>query len=164
LAELADAYALIGNAKAAKAFFREAFFVDPQGVDLDSMESDLILRLRDAVTERGVEGEALAEWMPVYGRLLGVLSIKGVLKPVELSRIKQAVLALEREQRGNAGAPALLKPRLLNRYFWLIDPWMSVGGEAGEADNAREIEETMLKIKYIDEDIYAQYRNERSTR
>jgi hypothetical protein len=60
---------------------------------------------------------------------------------------------MENELRGNQEEKSLLKPRLINRYFWLIDHY----------ENNREdpslIEETMLKIKLIDPAIYERYRN-----
>ncbi|MDR0526037.1 MAG: hypothetical protein LBG90_09245 [Spirochaetaceae bacterium] len=153
LSELADVYALLEETKAAKVLFREAFFLDPQGVDLRSMESELIKRLRNRVRELGYEGPALAEWMPIYGCLLGVFSVKRELKPVELSRLKQSIFALETEIRNNPMQAYLLKPRLINRYFWLIDHY----------ENTREdpiqVEETRLKIKVLDPAVYERYRN-----
>jgi tetratricopeptide (TPR) repeat protein len=94
LSELADINALLGDDRAAKVLFREAFFQDPQGVDLRSMESDLILRLRDRVRELGYEGEELAEWIPVYGYLWGVFSVKRELRQIEAGRLRDSILSL----------------------------------------------------------------------
>jgi len=71
------------------------------------------------------------------------------LKPVELGRLKQSILALENELRGNS-SPGI-KPRLLNRYFWLID-------HCEHSRDTPTIEETMLKIKVIDPVVYKHYR------
>ncbi|GHV65314.1 hypothetical protein AGMMS49587_19360 [Spirochaetia bacterium] len=169
IAELADVNALLGENRAAKALFREAFFLDPQKVDLRSMESELIIRLREKVRSMGYSGPELCEWIPVYGCLFGVFSVKRELKPVELGRLRQSIFFLENEIRSSPGTSAgagfpkgsvsrgappdtgYLKPRLINRYFWLIDHF----------ENTREapgiIEETMLKIKIIDRSIYDQY-------
>jgi hypothetical protein len=153
LSELADVYALLEETKAAKVLFREAFFLDPQGIDLRSMESEMIKRLRDWVREAGYEGPALAEWLPIYGCLLGVFSVKRELKPAELSRLKQSIFTLETEIRANPSQEPLFKPRLINRYFWLIDHYENVREDPGQ------VEETMLKIKVIDPAIYERYRN-----
>jgi tetratricopeptide (TPR) repeat protein len=162
IAELADVNALLAEHRAAKALFREAFFLDPQKIELRSMESELIIRLRDKVKEIGYSGPELPEWIPVYGCLFGVFSVKRELKPVELSRLKQSIISLENEIRSRPNnhadngargmdSGALLKPRLINRYFWLIDHF----------ENTREapgiIEETMLKIKIMDRSIYDWY-------
>ncbi|GHV42529.1 hypothetical protein AGMMS50268_07990 [Spirochaetia bacterium] len=155
IAELADVNALMAEHRAAKALFREAFFLDPQKIDLRSMESELIIRLRDKVREMGYAGPELPEWIPVYGCLFGVFSVKRELKPVELGRLKQSIFSLENELKSSAAdrpdSGLLLKPRLINRYFWLIDHF----------ENNREapgiIEETMLKIKIIDRSIYDWY-------
>jgi tetratricopeptide (TPR) repeat protein len=152
LSELADVYALLEEARAAKALFREAFFLDAQGIDLRSMESEMILRLRDRVRELGYSGPELAEWIPIYGRLFGVFSVKRELKPVELGRLKQSVFTLENELHSRPGEAPLLKPRLLNRYFWLIDHY-EIREETGP------VEETLLKIKIVDPAVYERFRN-----
>ena len=87
----------------------------------------------------------------MYGCLFGVFSVKRELKQVEAGRLKQSIFTLETELRGNPEQNALLKPRLINRYFWLIDHY----------ENTREepelIEETLLKIKVTDAEIYERY-------
>jgi tetratricopeptide (TPR) repeat protein len=201
LAELADVNALLGDPRTAKVLFREAFFMDPQAVDLWSIESDMIIRLRQKVAELGYEGRVLAEWIPVYGALWGIFSVRRELKPIELSRLKQSILALESESRNTVGKPAelrqnrasrsefepgqnrtgrseiyaqgapaelrrsrvspqddFIKPRLLNRYFRLIDHYGTIQG-GNVRNNSELVEDTMRKIKLIDPDIHDQYRN-----
>jgi hypothetical protein len=117
------------------------------------MESEMIIRLRDKVKEMGYSGPLLAEWLPVYGCLFGVFSVKRELKQVELGRLKQSIFSRENEIRSGGGAEgaSLLKPRLINRYFWLIDHY----------ENTREdpalMEEIMLKIKLADPAVYERY-------
>jgi hypothetical protein len=152
LSELADVKALLGDIRAAKVLFREAFFLDPQNIDLLSLESEIIFRLRLKVAELGYEGPELVEWLPVYGSIWGVFSIKRELKPVDLGKLKQSILSLENDLRSGQD-PGLLKPRLLNRYFRLIDYYENV------RNNSDMVEETMLKIQFIDPVIYEQYRN-----
>ncbi|MDR0710492.1 MAG: tetratricopeptide repeat protein, partial [Spirochaetaceae bacterium] len=100
LAELADVNALLDETRAAKALFREAFFMDPQGVYLQNMESEMIVRLRNQVASLGFSGPELPEWIPIYGTIFGVFTVKRALKPVELGRIRQSVISLENEIRG----------------------------------------------------------------
>jgi len=148
LAELADVNALMEETRAAKALFREAFFRDAQGVDLRSMESELILRLAERVRALRYEGEELLEWIPVYGYLWGVFSVKRELRREEVGKLKQAIFALENEWRNQPERGRILVPRLVNRYFWLLDHYENVREDPGL------IEETMLKIKLIDPAIY----------
>ena len=158
LSELADVNALLEEIRAAKALFREAFFIDPQGVDIRNMDSELILRLADLVREAGYSGQELLEWIPIYGVLYGIFSVKRELKLAELGKLKQSIFTLENEVRGKAGNKnsdpglGLLIPRLINRYLWLIDHY-----EYSKADTAL-IEETMLKIKIVDPAVYERYR------
>jgi tetratricopeptide (TPR) repeat protein len=153
LSELADVNALLDETRAAKALFREAFFVDPQGVDLPNMESEMIVRLRDKVASLGFSGPELADWMPVYGAIFGVFSVRRELKPVELGRIRQSVFSLENEIRSGSDDAQTLRPRLINRYLWLIDHYENI------REDPSLIEETMLKIKIIDPGIFERVRS-----
>ena len=153
LSELADVNALLGDDRAAKVLFREAFFLEPQEVNLAGLESEMMLSLVDRVRKLGHSGEELALWIPVWGYIWGIFSFKRELKQVELGRLKQSILALENEYRSKGASQALIKPRLLNRYFWLID----------HCEHNRDIsglmDETMLKIQYTDPAVYEQYRS-----
>jgi tetratricopeptide (TPR) repeat protein len=151
LAEVADINALLAETKAAKALFREAFFLDPSKIDINSLESALILQLWEKVCSMGYKDELICEWVPVYAALWGVFSVKRELKQMEVGRLRQSIFSLEAEYKTNPARREYLKPRLLNRYFWLIDHY----------ENSREdsslIDETLLKIKYTDPDIYQKY-------
>ncbi|MDR0600568.1 MAG: hypothetical protein LBG84_10935 [Treponema sp.] len=167
LSELADVNALLEETRAAKALFREAFFIDPQGIEIRNMDSELILRLADRVRQLGYTGQELLEWIPIYGAIYGVFSVKREMKLAELGKLKQSIFTLENEARGGAllgrggslgrketppGSGPLI-PRLINRYLWLIDHY-----ENTRADPVL-IEETMLKIKLADPAVYERYRN-----
>ena len=152
LAELADVNALLGDPETAKAFFREAFFLSPEKIDLRAMESEMVIRLRDRIAqEKGFPEEELREWMPVYGRLWGVFTVIRELTPLEFGRLKQSIFTLETECRGNPAQAAILKPRLINQYFWLIDYFENKREDPGFK------EEVLLKIKITDPEIYERY-------
>ncbi|MDR0313578.1 MAG: hypothetical protein LBI14_08265 [Treponema sp.] len=155
LAELADLNALLGDSRMAKVRFREAFYLDPQAIDLSLMESEMITGLRQKVADLGYSGKELAEWIPVYGKLWDYFSVIKELKPVALGKLKQSILALESEKKTGED---YIKPRLINRYFRLIDYYGSI--RSGNAkDNSDVVEETMRRIKITDPAIYEQYRN-----
>jgi tetratricopeptide (TPR) repeat protein len=151
LSELADVNALLEESRAAKALFREAFFLDPQGIELRNLESEMIVRLSARVREIGWTGQELLEWIPVYGSIYGVFSVKRELKLAELGKLKQTIFSLENEIR-SASEKQLLVPRLINRYLWLIDHLENVHGDPSL------IEEIMLKIKLVAPAVYEQYR------
>jgi tetratricopeptide (TPR) repeat protein len=151
LAELADVHALLGEIKTAKVLFREAFFINPQGIDLFALESEMITALLKTVRGAGISGASLVEWIPVYGALLGVFSVKRELKLAELGKLKQAVFALENEVRTNSEENQTSVPRLLNRYLWLLDHYENAG------ENDAQIKEIQLKIQFIDPTIYERY-------
>jgi tetratricopeptide (TPR) repeat protein len=151
LAEVADINALLAQAKTAKTLFREAFFLDPSKIDIRFLESALILKLRDSVSQLGYKDEELNEWIPVYGYLWGVFSVKRELKQMEAGRLKQSIFSLETEYESNPAIRKILKPRLLNHYFWLIDHY-----ETSNEDSSL-IEEVLLKIRVTDLAIYNMY-------
>jgi tetratricopeptide (TPR) repeat protein len=151
LAELADLNALLAETRTAKTLFREAFFLSPGKIDMRSLESELILGLGDRVQGLGYGGPELCEWVPVFGNILGVFNVKRELKQVEVGRLKQSIFALEAEFQGGSGGASSVKPRLLNHYFWLIDHYQGIN-EAQEL-----IDETLLKIKLTDPEIFRRY-------
>jgi tetratricopeptide (TPR) repeat protein len=153
---LADVYALLGETKAAKALFREAFFINPQTIDLHNLESDLILKLIGQVEGMGYDGAELREWIPVYGAVLGVFAVKRELKPAEVGRLKQQIFDLESELRGSRKEEKLLAPALLNRYFRLMDHYESADG-GNDLRNHALIDEIKLKIKIIKPVIFERY-------
>ncbi|WP_024470554.1 tetratricopeptide repeat protein, partial [Treponema pedis] len=115
LAELADCYALYGEMKFSKAFFREAFFINPSDIELQFLESEIIKRLIRKVEKLGYSSELVSEWIPVYGVLDGVFNVKRELRSYEFGQLKQKIFLLENEEREKTGEQhARLVPRLIN--------------------------------------------------
>ncbi|HSV56175.1 MAG TPA: hypothetical protein VLH39_03595 [Magnetospirillaceae bacterium] len=151
LAELADVYALVNESRASKALFREAFFLNPQRIEIAFLESPAIVRLVEHLRGMGLHSPELEEWIPVHGSLLGIFTVKRELKPMEAGRLRQSIYELENEVKENAGRRGLLAPRLINRYFWLIDHYINA-----KEDRAR-IDEVLLKIRLMDPAVHRQY-------
>ena len=147
LAELADCYSLVNEARAAKVFFREAFFIDPQAVELEGLESPMITRLAARLRGKGFGGLELAEWIPVYGAIWGVFSVKREMKPLELGKLKQSIFQLEKDRPRQRQ----LLPRLLTRYFWLIDHYLMAG------EQRQRIDEVLERIRELDPGVHAEY-------
>ncbi len=179
LAELADCYSLVNETRAAKVFFREAFFLDSRGVELAYLESPLILRLVAKLRERFSEPE-IRDWIPVYGTIYGLFNVKRELRPLELGKLKQAIFQLEKDveqARAAPGSPAAgqqagVQPgaaglrgppgsgpgcapvaRLINHYFWLIDHYLASGEER------QKIDEVLERIKAVDPVVFKEYTN-----
>jgi len=151
LAELADCFSLCGNDKNAKVMFREAFFLDPEQIDTDFLDSGLIRSLTDKLSEKNYHGKILNEWIPVYGVLWGIFNIKREMSSQEIAKLKQDIYSMEMERKNPACNDDILIPRLLKSYFWLIDQYvMSHSMDA-------QINEILLKIKILDKNIYDLY-------
>lgn len=152
IAELADAYALSGEVRFSKVFFREAFFKNALEIEFCFLESDIMEALVTRVEAAGYRGEELSEWLPVFAVLDGVFSVKRELKALELGRLRQSIYTLENELRSKTAKNVnLLIPRLINHYFWLIDHYINGNGEKTKVD------EILLRIKLLDEEIYERY-------
>jgi hypothetical protein len=101
----------------------------------------------------GHKSPELEEWIPVYGVLFGIFTVKRELRAIELGKLKQSIFSLENEVRERPEEAPLLIPRLINRYFWLIDHYVNAGEEK------QRIDETLLKIKVLDPTVYERYIN-----
>ena len=151
LAEMADCYALCGEEKTSKILFREAFFINPQDVDISVLESELFCRLYSEVIRTGKKDEVAAEWFPVEGVLLGVLNVKRELRALAVGKLKQNIYALETESKDEGVEADLIIPRLINNYFRLIDHYTTV------MEDRTKINEILLKIKLLNADVYERY-------
>ncbi|TFG64555.1 MAG: tetratricopeptide repeat protein [Spirochaetales bacterium] len=150
LSELADCYAFLNEVKAAKVFFREAFYLNPQRIDVSSLESMLIGKLVSRLKEQGYASPELEEWIPVYGVLYGVFNVKRELKPLEYGKLKQSIYSMECNLKEGKDEQFVV-PRLINRYFWMIDHIM---GNKSERD---KLQDFLDRIKKLDAEIYELY-------
>ena len=151
LAELADCYSLCGEDKFGKVLFREAFFLNPESIDLDFLDSQLIKCLIDITKQKGYSGRVLNLWIPVYGVLHGVFNIRRQLNSQEVIKLKKEIYALENENKDPSCNEQLLIPQLLNKYFWLIDYYVQTH------ENATKINDILLKIRLLDNSVYENY-------
>ncbi len=151
LAELADVYELTNDTVRAKAFFREAFYLNPQKIDIELIESATIRILREKIKAIGKNGIEMQEWIPVYAELWDIFSIKRELKPIEISKLRQSVYELETELKNDTNRRMILVPRLITRYFWYLDHLIMT-----KADK-KQVDENLLKIKLLDASVYAAY-------
>ena len=163
LAELADCYSLIEESRAAKIFFREAFFLGAAEIPIEELESPMIRRLVAAVKATGITSN-VPEWVPVYGVLLGAFSVTRELTALEYGKLRQSIFELE-QRLGVATTPdrppvdppepsddqAALLPRLINRYFWLIAHFLATHEERAK------VEDILRRIKVLDIGVYQQY-------
>ena len=152
LAELADSYAMCGDERTAKVYFREAFFKDALSVQKEFLESGVIRGLIDKLDEMGFTDKEILAWLPVYAVLGGLFSVKRQLKAVELGKIKQEIFLLEASVKESKNINVKFEvPKLINSYFWLIDHYSQ-----SDANKAK-IDEILLRIKLINPDVYYNY-------
>lgn len=150
-AELADVYALCGEIVKAKVFFLEAFMQNPQEIDLQLLESDLIIKLIKKVAAIEQDSQLIKEWLPVYGVIWGVFNINRELRQLEVIQSKQAIVQLEQEYQEHPTERKFILPRLLSHYLRLIEHFKSINCDPTQS------KELLLKIQSICPEIYNQY-------
>lgn len=151
LAELADCYSLCGDDRIGKVLFREAFFLDPESIDLDFLDSEMIKWLIGKAKEKGYSGKPLLYWVPVFGVLYGIFNITRDLTSQEFGRLRNDIYAMENEIKDPSCNEEILIPKMLNSYFWLIDHYTLTH------TSTAKINEILLKIKILDSSIYEMY-------
>lgn len=151
LADLADCYALIGNDRNAKVLFKEAFYIEPTKIELDFLNSDLIRYIIDELEEKNYSDSVLCCWIPVYAVIWGIFNVSRMLNSKDISNLKKEIFALENENKNPSSNSAIIVPRLINLYFWLIDYYLS------KNENNDLVQTLLLKIKILDSSIYEQY-------
>jgi len=152
LAELADSYAMCGDERLAKVFFREAFFKDACSIEREFLESDIICVVINKLERMGFKGKELLAWVPVYAVLAGLFNVKRQLKAVEVGKLKQDIFLLENLCKDKSNENSKLdEPKLINCYFWLIDYY------SYDSNSHYKIDEVLLRIKLLNEEVYNSY-------
>lgn len=72
------------------------------------------------------------------------------MRPQEVGKLRQEIYAMENEQKDPSRASRLLVPRLIYKYFWLIDYCQTV-------NDSQMINEILLKMKILDTNVYNMY-------
>ncbi|OQX29541.1 MAG: hypothetical protein B0D92_03150 [Spirochaeta sp. LUC14_002_19_P3] len=141
MAELADAYVLIGELKAGKVLMREALFLDSAKVELNKLKAPLFTELISRVKkECPITSPVFNEWLLVYGIYWCVLDVRRELSSVEYGNLKQMIYT-SRSELAEGDSGGWLTPRLVNCYFRLMDHL-----EITESDR-KEIEDIRLNIQ-----------------
>lgn len=152
IAELADCYALCGEERKSKVLFREAFFIDPESIDITFLDSELIKNLIKKTREKGYSGHELLYWIPVFGSIYRVFNITRDIESNDLSKIKIDFYAMENEFKDPSCNKKILIPRLFNYALRLIDFY-----NLHQEENMKAINELKNKMCLWDQGIYEEY-------
>ena len=151
LAKLGDCYFSIDETSKGKVLFREAFFIDPGQIDLECIESPFIHMLFEKTREQIDDPNASIFWLPVIAEVNSAFNVKREPKKGEVEQLREKIGQLENEYITNRKKRAIIEPKLLNHYFWLIDTLKITGG------SKREIESSLQRIGEINSKVFAQY-------
>jgi len=151
MSKLGDCYFSIDETSKAKVLFREAFFIDPGQIELDSIESPFIHMLYKKTIEKAPDPEVSIYWLPVIAEINRAFNVKREPKKGELEKLRLEIEVLEKEYETNRKKRSFIEPKLLNHYFWLIDTLKIIGG------SRKEIEQSLQRINEIDTEIFSRY-------
>jgi tetratricopeptide (TPR) repeat protein len=121
LSILGDLYFQMGDIDRAKLFFREAFFWDPQRIELDEVRCPIVKTLMKTVKTNGYRNEEVNEWIPVYGAIENIFDVRRELSKEEVDILIRRIQALESDFLKHREWRNITEPRLINSYLWLID-------------------------------------------
>jgi len=110
-------------------------------------------RLIGRLDEIGYKSPELVEWIPVYGVLFGIFNVKRELRSLEYGKLKQSIFSLQSELSDEGKRSYATEPRLLNRFFWLIDHYIATG------DSREKVDDVLRHIRDINHSIYEHYIN-----
>lgn len=147
LALLGEAYCQAENFYRGMAMFREAFFLDASSVPLSLIHCPRIREMITEMQEVGIKKEHYVEWMPVFSALYGVFNVKRSLSPHQLEELNRDTIQLEETYRNNRDNAVIL-PRLLNHYLWLLD-YYSV-----QEEDKLAVGEIVSRLKTLDPRLY----------
>lgn len=140
---LGDLYAENGDEELAQVMYSEAFLRHPQEIVLKAVDFAPVKKLSEMVIADGFSGNAVAEWVPVYGYLYGGLTVRKKLEYEDymslVELIKEYETSLKLEKSYN-----IIIPRLVNYYFWVFDYYFyQVKAKQGARKVARRVFELL---------------------
>ncbi len=153
LSLLADGYYRKGNIKHSKLLFREAFLYLPEKIRIELIKADFILVLYKKVSAIFGERKLILYWLPVYGEIYNVLNVKREIEKKEIENLIIEVENLEREYETKHFSNKDLEPKLINRYFWIIDYYKL------QNNNDEYANIFIDKLKNLNNEIYEIYIN-----
>lgn len=154
LSLLAEAYYRNNNIKLSKLLFREAFLYNPEKIALSKLTADFLHTIIGYIQQNfNMPGPVLVQWIPVYGVLLNYLNCKRELTAEETAKLKEEAGELEKQYHAKHFTDDDTVPRLINRYFWLLDYYVL------QNSNEEYIKIYLDKLKEVDPKIHKEYQH-----
>ncbi|MBN1501604.1 MAG: hypothetical protein JW982_15710 [Spirochaetes bacterium] len=121
---LGESYFHLGETPKSLMFFREAFFLNPQEIDMKDIKAQPILDLAGITAKNIPAYQDIREWIPVYGYILDIFYVKHQLSKQTVEILKKDILNLEKSYQMSSKdkiKETNIVPRLINKYLWMFD-------------------------------------------
>lgn len=119
ISQIADCYGLLNEEKKAKLLFKEAFFIDSSSIQLELIDTEIILYLIEKIKENEKEENEIRYWILPYGIALNIFNIVREMLPTELLKLKKEIKSIE--NLFNIEKDRIMKAKLLGLYLWYYD-------------------------------------------
>jgi len=154
LAILGESYYHTDDIPKSLLYFREAFFVDPSEIDLSMIKAKPVHDLA-AMASAALKGPGdVREWVPVYGFLNDIFYVRRNINRNTLEKIENDIYSLEvnyKKLSGDDLQKSNVKPRLINRYLWLLDYYEL---QNYSFENLTEIRDRLMAL---DKELFSNY-------
>ncbi len=146
LAILGEAYYHLEDIPKSLLYFREAFYTDPQEIDISIIKAKPILDIISVIRDEGREVMDNREWIPVYGFIHDVFYVRRNLDKHQVDKIQKEIYGLEvkyQKMSSDQLNESNILPRLINKYLWLMDYYEF---QNYNYDNLSQIRDRLLKL------------------
>lgn len=123
-AMLAESYYHIGEVPKSMMLFREAFFVNPQELNISQIKSKPVIELFNIAKNNISSEQDPREWIPIYGYIMDIFYVKQQLSRQTVEMIKKDIYNLEKSfqmMSKDKLNETNIVPRLINKYLWMYD-------------------------------------------
>lgn len=121
---LAESYFHLGEIPKSLLLFREAFFLNPQEIDMKKIKSEPIRNLYEHCVENISPDQDPREWIPVFAYLSDTFYVKHQLSNQAVDSITKDIYSLEKSYQMMSEdklSKTNIIPRLINKYLWMYD-------------------------------------------
>jgi tetratricopeptide (TPR) repeat protein len=124
LSLLAEAYYHANDIPRSLLYFREAFLLNPQEIDLPLLSSKPIIEAVELTKQTKPDCKDIREWIPIVAFIHDIFYVKRQLNSSQLEQLKKDILRLEENYQTlnkDRVEQSNIIPRLINRYLWMMD-------------------------------------------
>jgi tetratricopeptide (TPR) repeat protein len=155
MAYLGETFYQLEDLQKSLAYFREAFYLNPEEINLNMLKAPYIIKLVHKAQNKGFIGKEVNLWLPIYAEIYNVFYVKRKLDDKEVEDMQKKIYQLEVDYEINPSSRGRTEPLLLNKYIYLISDFQMKYVQ----DKNIKINNVLRKIKNINESVFNRLRS-----